>query len=73
MRYIHQAVEELKQTDPQTPVTVYYVRRLVAAGAVPFIMNGRRRLINFDALLAYLETGNDMEPTQSGSNRWNAG
>lgn len=67
MRYIHQAVEELKQADPQTPVTVYYVRKLVAAGTIPAIMNGRRRLINYDVLLEYLKNGNDNEPPQSGS------
>lgn len=74
MRYIHQALAELKKSDPDTPITEYYLRRLVATGAVPFVKVGRRRLINFDALLAYLETANDGEPPlQSGSNRQNAG
>ena len=67
MRYIHQAVEELKRADPQTSVTVYYVRKLVAAGLVPTVKNGRRRIINYDVLLDYLANGNENEPLQSGS------
>lgn len=35
MRYPEQAVAELKLEDPNTPVTVYMIRRLVAAGTIP--------------------------------------
>ena len=35
MRYPEQALAELKLEDPNTPVTVYMIRRLVAAGTIP--------------------------------------
>ena len=56
MRFPAQALEELKQEDPQTPVTLKMIRRLVKTGAVPSVPvgNGRRRLLNYDALQAYL-------------------
>ena len=43
--------------DPQTPVSLSFIRRLVKTGAVPSVPvgNGNRRLVNFDALCAYLE------------------
>ena len=44
MRYPEQALAELKLEDPNTPVTVYMIRRLVAAGTIPSIKMGRRRL-----------------------------
>ena len=54
MRYPEQALAELKLEDPNTPVTVYMIRRLVAAGTIPSIKMGRRRLLNYDSLLEYL-------------------
>jgi len=54
MRYPEQALAELKSEDPNTPVTVYMIRRLVAAGTIPSIRMGRRRLLNYDSLLEYL-------------------
>lgn len=54
MRYPEQALVELKSEDPNTPVTVYMIRRLIAAGTIPSIRMGRRRLLNYDSLLEYL-------------------
>ena len=35
MRYPEQALAELKSEDPNTPVTVYMIRRLIAAARSP--------------------------------------
>ena len=53
MRYPEQALAELKLEDPNTPVTVYMIRRLIAAGTIPSIKMGRRRLLNYDSLLEH--------------------
>lgn len=57
MRFPQQALTELRQLDPETPVTLSMIRRLVKTGAIPSVPvgAGKRRLLNFDALLAYLE------------------
>ena len=55
MRFPAQALEELKKDDPGTPVTLHYIRSLARQGLVPCVKVGRRRLLNYDALLAYLE------------------
>lgn len=54
MRYIEQAVAMIKAKDPESPITVYMVRQLVAAGTIPSIPIGRRRLLNYDVLEDYL-------------------
>lgn len=54
MRFPAQALEELKKEDPNTSVTVNYIRALAKTGKVPVVMLGRRHLINYDALLDYL-------------------
>lgn len=64
MRYITQAVAELHQLDPNTPVNARLIKRLVNQGIIPSVPigNGNRRLINFDALLDYLENPPPEEP-----------
>lgn len=54
MRYPQQAFEEIKRIDPATNLTPYYIRRLIASGAVPSHKVGRRRLVDVDQLIAYL-------------------
>ena len=56
MRFPQQALEELRRIDPQTPVSLSFIRRLVKPGAVPSVPvgAGRRRLVNLDALIEYL-------------------
>lgn len=56
MWFPQQALEELRRIDPQTPVSLSFIRRLVKTGAVPSVpvSAGRRRLVNLDALIEYL-------------------
>ena len=56
MRFPADALAELRKFDPQTPVSLSFIRRLVRTGAVPSVPvgGGKRRLVNLDALLEYL-------------------
>lgn len=65
MRFPQQALEELRVIDPNTPVSLSFIRRLVRTGAIPSVPvgGGKRRLLNFDALCAYLENP-PVEPVQ---------
>ena len=56
MRLLADAASEIKQTDPGSSVSVNCIRELALSGAVPSVMVGRKRLINYDALLDYLST-----------------
>lgn len=57
MRTAEGALEIIKAEDPETAVTLRYIRRLIATGAVPFVPVGRKKLVNVDKLLAYLGEG----------------
>ena len=67
MRFIGQAVEELKRLDPDSPVSARMVRSLVKSGQIPSVPigNGTRRLLNFDALLEFLENPPTEQPTRA--------
>lgn len=54
MRFPQQALEELRRIDPETPIKVGYIRKLVKTGAIPSVPIGNRRLLNLDALFDYL-------------------
>ena len=54
MRFPAQALEELRREDPDTPITLNYIRALAASGEIPVVMIGRRRLINYDAMVEHL-------------------
>ncbi len=58
LRTAEGALEIIKAEDPDTAVTLRHVRRLIATGAVPHVPVGRKKLVNVDKLLAYLEGEN---------------
>lgn len=55
MRLLKEAAEEIKAVDPHTAVTPCFIRRLALEGKVKSVMAGRKRLINLDDLLQYLD------------------
>lgn len=54
MRLLREAAEEIKSVDPGTAVTPYFIRQLALEGKIKSVMAGRKRLINLDDLLRYL-------------------
>jgi hypothetical protein len=57
MRGIKQAIEEIRESDPNTAFTEKALRRLVLTGAIPSVRIGAKYLINMDILNAYLYSG----------------
>lgn len=55
MRTAAGALDIIKAEDPETAVTLRYIRRLIATGTVPCVPVGRKKLINVDMLMSYLE------------------
>lgn len=56
MRTAAGALDIIKAEDPETAVTLRYIRRLIATGILPYVPVGRKKLVNVDSLLTYLET-----------------
>lgn len=55
MRTAEGALAIIKEQDPDTAVTLRYIRRLITEGTIPHVPVGRKKLVNVDGLLAYLE------------------
>lgn len=67
MRLVSEAYQEIKAADPNTALTMCALRRLVNSGAVPTVTSGRKKLVNLDVLLAYLDReGQAAEPSPDG-------
>ena len=64
MRFPADALAELRKIDPDTPVSLSFIRRLVKTGAVPSVPvgAGKRRLVNFDALIEFLSNPPTEQP-----------
>ena len=54
MRTLDETMELLREIDPNTSISKYYIRQLALSGKIPTREIGRRRLINVDALIEYL-------------------
>ena len=54
IRTIREAIALLKQADSQMAVTYHFIRKLCDSGCIKSIRAGKKILINYDELLAYL-------------------
>lgn len=63
MRTAHQAAEYFKQQDQETSFTEYHINRLINTGVIKVFHSGRRKLINLDKLIEYLN-GEAKEPAK---------
>lgn len=57
MRTAAGALKIIREQDPETAVTLRYIRQLITTGAVASSRVGRKRLINVDRLIEYLTEG----------------
>ena len=60
MRTAARVLEIIKEQDPDTEVTLHYLRRLIHSGEVPVTPVGRKKLVDADALIAYIAAGQTM-------------
>lgn len=56
VRSIQETYQMLKTADPESRITTSMLRRWVADGTLPCIRVGRKILLNFDTVLAFLPT-----------------
>lgn len=57
MRTAAGVLAEIKATDPNTAVTMHYIRHIIKAKCVPVVEVGCKKLVNVDDVLAFLQTG----------------
>ena len=64
MRLIREAYMQVKEDDPGTALTLCALRRIVRENKVPVVKIGRKMLLNYDALLDYLNSQGTEAETQ---------
>lgn len=62
MRTAERVLEEIKAADPNTEVTLYYIRQMIRAEAVPVVSCGRKKLVNVDSVMNLLAGGYKLPP-----------
>lgn len=55
MRTLKQAYETIRETDPDSVLTMTALRRLVVSGKLPSVRAGSKYLLNLDMLQEYLQ------------------
>jgi len=55
LRDVKKIYEYIKESDPDTAVTEYLIRKIVYEGYVPYIQTGNKRLTTIEAVISYLE------------------
>lgn len=47
----------IKEQDPDTEVTLHYIRQLIVTGRIPVTPVGRKKLVDADAVMEYIAAG----------------
>lgn len=68
LRLIRECFQVLKSADPDTSLTLRALRRLVEADVVPSIRSGRKVLVDYNQLLAYLSRPYEPKPVENHCN-----
>ena len=63
MRTASKAYRLILEQDPESEITLHYIRQLIATGAIPVVHVGRKKLVDVDQLIAYLAAGNEAPTT----------
>lgn len=62
MRLAQECFDMIHQEDPNSRVSLRYIRQLSKSGNIPTVRAGNRILINYDALLEYLSNPVSLSP-----------
>ena len=65
MRTSVKLYELVREQDPDSEVTLHYIRQLIATEAIPVLHVGRKKLVDADQFLEYLAAGNRPSTTVS--------
>ena len=57
MRTAARVLDLIKEQDPDTEVTLHYLRGLIRSGKVQVTPVGRKKLVDADAVIAYIAAG----------------
>lgn len=54
LRTIEQAYNAIKEMDPDTAISKWFIREAILGGEIPFVQVHSKRLIDLDDLISYI-------------------
>ena len=64
MRNAEGVLKELKALDPDTKITLNFIRGLIRSGEIPVVQAGCQRLVNVDLVFDYLANQGTSKPVR---------
>lgn len=64
MRDARGVLEEIKRIDPETPITLNFVRGMIRSRDVPVVEAGNRKFVNVDNVLEFLAQKSTVNPVR---------
>ena len=64
MRTATGVLTEIQKMDPNTEITLHYIRNLIHNNKIPVVYAGRKKLVDLDAVLEFLEKGDSVRPVE---------
>ena len=61
MRTAEGILKQLRDDDPNTAVSLHYIRGVIKSGRIPVVSAGCRLLVDYDLFLEYLSKGDSPE------------
>lgn len=62
MRDAKGVLAEIKRIDPETPITIHFIRGLIRSRDIPVIEAGNRKFVNLDTVLDFLASQSTLNP-----------
>ena len=62
MRHAEGVLKELKAQDPDTRISLNFIRGLINSGEIPVVHAGRQKLVNVDLVFEYLANQGTSKP-----------
>lgn len=59
MRTASGVLATIKEQDPGTEITLFFVRKIINSGAVPVVNAGTKKLVDVDRVIEYIASGGE--------------
>lgn len=64
MRDARGVLAAIKEIDPDTPITLHFVRGLIRSGQIPVVEAGNRKFVNVEMVLDFLASQSTVNPVR---------
>jgi len=64
MRTAERVLEIIREGDPDTEITLHYIRNLINSGKIPVVYAGRKKLVDADKMIDYIGNAYEAVPSE---------